>query len=83
MFTSFEKWLTFFEYDQIEVLSVANVVVYNFSTLAFFFWEKIAIEISVFNIHLVGLSDFFWILVIFLGGGTTSLTRSLCCGRKN
>ena len=37
-------------------MSVANVGVYNFSTVAFFFWEKIAFEISVCNIHLVILS---------------------------
>ena len=46
MFTSFEKWLTFFEHNQIKAVSVANVGVYNFSTVAFFFWEKMAFELG-------------------------------------
>ena len=64
-FTSFEKWLTFFEHDQIEAVSVVNVGVYNFSTLAFFFWEKIAFEISVCNIHLVAMSGHWWSIILF------------------
>ena len=50
---------------QIEAVSVVNVGVYNFSTLAFFFWEKIAFEISVCNIHLVAMSGHWWSIILF------------------
>ena len=64
-FTAFEKWFTFFEDDQIVALSVPNVGVYNFSTLAFFFLEKIAFEIGVWNIHLVHFCWVYFLIILF------------------
>ena len=57
IFTAFEKRLTFIDHDQIEVLSMLNIRVYHFSTLAFSFWEQIAIEITACNIYVVILSE--------------------------